>query len=65
LDELDRTVLQSLADQAAPAVAGLRLLEDLQASRERLVAAREEERLRLRRDLHDGIGPTLAGIRLQ
>jgi signal transduction histidine kinase len=27
--------------------------------------AREEERLRLRRDLHDGIGPTLAGVRLQ
>lgn len=65
LDELDRTVLQSLADQAAPAVAGLQLLEDLQASREELVAAREEERLRLRRDLHDGIGPTLAGVRLQ
>lgn len=65
LDELDRTVLQSLADQAAPAVAGLRLLEDLQASREGLIAAREEERLRLRRDLHDGIGPTLAGVRLQ
>lgn len=65
LDEPDRTLLQSLADQAAPAVAGLRLLEDLQASREGLVAAREEERLRLRRDLHDGIGPTLAGVRLQ
>lgn len=65
LDQLDRTVLQSLADQAAPAVAGLRLLEDLQASREELVAAREQERLRLSRDLHDGVGPTLAGIRLQ
>lgn len=65
LDEPDRAVLQSLADQAAPAVAGLQLLEDLQASRENLVAAREEERLRLRRDLHDGIGPTLAGVRLQ
>jgi signal transduction histidine kinase len=65
LDELDRTVLRLLADQAAPAVAGLRLLEDLQLSRESLVAAREQERLRLRRDLHDGIGPALAGIRLQ
>ncbi|MGH3426101.1 MAG: GAF domain-containing sensor histidine kinase, partial [Mycobacteriales bacterium] len=65
LDDLDRKVLQSLADQAAPAVAGLQLLEELRGSRERLVAAREEERFQLRRELHDGIGPMLAGVRLQ
>ena len=34
----------------------------LVTSRRRIVAAREEERLRLRRDLHDGLGPTLAAL---
>jgi signal transduction histidine kinase len=34
-------------------------------SRGRIVAAREEERRRLRRDLHDGLGPTLAAIGLK
>jgi signal transduction histidine kinase len=38
----------------------LRLSVDLQRSRERLVEAREEERRRLRRDLHDGLGPQLS-----
>ncbi|HLV73879.1 histidine kinase/DNA gyrase B/HSP90-like ATPase [Actinomadura hallensis] len=38
------------------------LTADLQRSRERILASREEERRRLRHDLHDGLGPTLASI---
>jgi two-component system NarL family sensor kinase len=40
----------------------LDLSADLQRSRERIVIGREEERRRLRRDLHDGLGPALTGI---
>lgn len=65
LDRQDHGVLRFLADQASPAIASLRLYEDLQASREQLVIAREEARRRLRHDLHDGLGPTLSALRLQ
>ncbi|MFJ7905829.1 sensor histidine kinase [Kitasatospora sp. NPDC096204] len=65
LDASDVDILRSLADQASPAVASLRLQEDLRASREQVVSAREEERRWLRRDIHDGLGPALAGLRLQ
>ena len=64
LDPRDRMLLEELARQAGIAAHAVRLSGDLQRSRERLVAAREEERRRLRRDLHDGLGPTLAGIAL-
>ena len=61
----DRRLLEGLARQAGVAAYAVRLSTDLQRSRERLVAAREEERRRLRRDLHDGLGAQLAGLNVQ
>jgi signal transduction histidine kinase len=61
----DRELLDSLARQAGVAAHAVRLNSELQRARERLVAAREEERRRLRRDLHDGLGSQMVGLSLQ
>ena len=65
LSAVDRQMLDDLARQAAVVVKALRLTLDLQQSRARLVSTREEERRRLRRDLHDGVGPSLAAMVLK
>jgi signal transduction histidine kinase len=57
----DHRLLDGLARHAGVAAHGVRLTADLQRARERLVTTREEKRRLLRRELHDGIGPRLAG----
>jgi signal transduction histidine kinase len=58
-------LLENVARQAGTAVYAAQLTADLQRSRERLVTTREEERRRIRRDLHDGLGPQLATLGLK
>jgi two-component system, NarL family, sensor kinase len=65
LGAADRRVLEVLAVPVAVALHALLLSQELQRSRERLVAAREDERRRLRRDLHDGLGAQLTGVTLK
>ena len=61
----DLRLLEDLARPVAVAAHAAHLRDALQSSRERLVTAREEERRRLRHDLHDDLGPVLAAVTLQ
>ncbi|HKC28155.1 MAG TPA: ATP-binding protein [Jatrophihabitans sp.] len=61
----EHRALAGAAARAAELLRRAELTHDLQVHRQRLVLAREEERRRLRRDLHDGIGPELAAVAMQ
>jgi signal transduction histidine kinase len=60
----DERILHELAGPLALAVGWVHLAADLRRSSVAIVSAREEERRRLRRDLHDGLGPALTGVSL-
>lgn len=56
----DMKLLENISRQAGAAAYNTLLTADLRRARKRLVTTREEERRRIRRDLHDGLGPQLA-----
>ncbi|MFF2494820.1 histidine kinase [Agromyces sp. NPDC058064] len=61
----DERLLADLVRHAASAVRASTLSAELQQIRVELVNAREDERRRMRRELHDGLGPELAGVQLR
>jgi len=65
LTPVEQSLVNDLAGQAALLLANSRLIEDLRASRQRLVAAQDEERRRLERNLHDGAQQQLVALGVQ
>ena len=65
LSRRDQGLLVDLVRQAAIAIRATLLASEVQESRERLVLGREDDRRRIRRDLHDGLGPALGGVALR
>ena len=65
LSRRDQALLVDLVRQSAIAIRSATLATELQVSREQLVHDREDDRRRIRRDLHDGLGPALGGVALR
>jgi signal transduction histidine kinase len=64
LPPADLKLVHGLAPLVAAVLHSVELAEALRVEQERVVAATETERARLRQELHDGLGPSLTGIGL-
>jgi len=62
---VQRKLLEDLGLQAGLVLRNVRLIEELRASRQRLVAAQDEERRRLERNLHDGAQQQLVALAIK
>ena len=62
LDPARERLVRDLAAQAGPVLANVRLIEELRASRQRMVAAQDEGRRRLERNIHDGAQQQLVAL---
>ena len=65
MDPSKSKLVRDLAAQAGLVLRNVRLIEDLRASRQRLVAAQDEERRRIERNIHDGAQQQLVALAVQ
>ena len=65
MDPTKERLVRDLASQAGLVLRNVRLIEELRASRQRLVAAQDEERRKIERNLHDGAQQQLVALQVQ
>jgi signal transduction histidine kinase len=65
LTSADQKLLADVASQAGLVLRNVALIEELRASRQRLVAAQDEERRKIERNLHDGVQQQLVALNVQ
>jgi signal transduction histidine kinase len=64
-NDATRALVADLAGQAGLVLRNVRLIEELRSSRRRLVAAQDEERRKIERNIHDGAQQQLVALKLR